>query len=366
MKFTTTHERLHNALSRAVRVTTKNTALPLLSCVLIEAHGDVVSIRASNLDVGVEIKIPARVSAAGVSALPGNILGNFIALGSGDRAVDFTLENGEVAIAGGGRDARIRRMAHEEFPVVPKVSDGERFSLPVADLVRCLRAVSYSAALTTLKPELSSVSVTCDGGFLTCAATDAFRLAEKRVRLRRDASCGTFLVPAKSVGDIVRVLDALPGDADALVNKNQCSISCGDVYLTSRLTDGVFPDYEQFMPKERQTEALVLRQDFLNALKATSIFSDQFQQVSMRISPAEGVFEMETRNESVGSHTELLNATLEGSDVAIRLNGRYLMDPLQAISSDSLILRFNGGDKPIVMSGVGDQTFRYLVMPMNR
>ncbi len=366
MKFITTQNKLNDALSRAARVATRSTTLPILSCVLLEAEKDVVIVRSSNLDLGVEIRFPARVEKSGTAAVSGSVLSNFVSLCRDDRGISFSLEDGELVVSGGGRTARIRRFPHEEFPVMPQVRDGSSITLGVADLLRALRAVAYSASLTTLKPELASIFLKCGGGSLVCAATDAFRLAEKRLRLKKEISFDTFLLPAKSAGDILRIFDGLDGGAVLTVDKNQCSILCGDVYLTSRLIDGVFPDYEQFMPTGRQTEVVVLHQDFLNALKVTSIFSDQFHQVSMRISPTEGVFEIETKNADVGAHTELLQATLEGDEVVMRFNSRYLMDPLQAINSDNLILRFNGAEKPVVLSGVGDQSFRYLVMPMNR
>ena len=366
MKFITTQNKLNDALSRAARVVTRSSTLPVLSCVLLEAEKDVVVVRSSNLDLGVEIRFPARVEHSGTAAVSGSVLSNFVSLCRDDRGISFSLEDGELIVSGGGRTARIRRVPHEEFPVMPQIHGGSRITLPVGDLLRVLRAVAYSASLTNLKPELASIFLKCAGGSLVCAATDAFRLAEKRLQLKKEVSFERFLLPVKSVTDIVRIFDGVEGDATLTVDKNQCSISCGDIYLTSRLVDGVFPDYEQFMPSGRQTEVVVLRQDFLNALKATSIFSDQFHQVSMRIGPTEGVFEVETKNADIGVHTELLQAALEGDDVSMRLNGRYLMDPLQAINSDSLILRFNGAEKPVVLSGVGDQSFRYLVMPMNR
>ena len=366
MKFITTQNKLNDALSRAARVVTRNSTLPLLSCILLEAEKDVVVVRSSNLDLGVEIRFPARVEKPGTVAVSGSVLSNFVSLCRDDRGISFSLEEGELVVSGGGRTARIKRVPHEEFPVLPQIRDGARITLEIGDLLRALRAVFYSASLTALKPELASVFLKCGGGSLVCAATDAFRLAEKRLQLKKEISFDPFLLPVKSVADVVRIFDGIEGDTELAVDKNQCSIACGDIYLTSRLIDGVFPDYEQFMPTGRQTEVVVLRHDFLNALKATSIFSDQFHQVSLRIGPAERVFEVETKNADIGAHTELLQAALEGDDVSMRFNGRYLMDPLQTINSDSIILRFNGAEKPVVLSGVGDQSFRYLVMPMNR
>ena len=138
------------------------------------------------------------------------------------------------------------------------------------------------------------------------------------------------------------------------------------IYLTSRVIDGSFPDYKQIVPKEFKTEVVVLKQDLLNALKLSNIFSDKFNQVNLLINPAKKIFELSSSNNDIGENKTYLDATLSGEEVQLGFNYKYFFDCFQSINSDSVSIRTNGAQKPIIVSGVSDNSFIYLIMPMNR
>ena len=158
----------------------------------------------------------------------------------------------------------------------------------------------------------------------------------------------------------------IQGEIKILFNKNQISFSSNNVYLTSRVIDGIFPDYAQIIPKEFKTECVVLKQDLLNALKLSNIFSDKFNQVNLKIKPKEKVFELSSQNNEIGENKTYLDAAVSGEEVEVSFNYKYFIDCLQSINSDSVSIKFNQSVKPMVISGVSDNSFLYLIMPMNR
>jgi DNA polymerase-3 subunit beta len=143
-------------------------------------------------------------------------------------------------------------------------------------------------------------------------------------------------------------------------------MSSDGVYLTSRVIDGVFPDYRQILPKEFKTEAVVLKQDLLSSLKLSNIFSDKFNQVNFSIKPKAKMFEISSINSDVGENKTNLDATMTGEDVELGFNFKYFLDCFQSINSDSISIKLNQSSKPMVISGVSDKSFTYLIMPMNR
>jgi DNA polymerase-3 subunit beta len=149
-------------------------------------------------------------------------------------------------------------------------------------------------------------------------------------------------------------------------NKNQISFSSDNIYLTSRIIDGIFPDYRQIIPKDSTTDVVVLKQDLLNALKLTNIFSDKFNQVSLRISPKEKVFELSSSSNDIGENKTNLDAVLNGETVELGFNYKYFLDCFQSITTDSVSIKLSGASKPIVISPISDLSFTYLIMPMNR
>jgi len=145
------------------------------------------------------------------------------------------------------------------------------------------------------------------------------------------------------------------------------SFEANDTRITSRIIDGVFPDYRQIIPKGCTTEAVILKQDLINTLKISSVFSDSFNQVHFVLDPKKKLFSTETKNNDVGENRSELDAALSGEPIEVNFNCKYISDSFQSIDADSLSLQFNGKNKPLVIRSVsGDQSFLYLVMPMNR
>jgi DNA polymerase-3 subunit beta len=140
----------------------------------------------------------------------------------------------------------------------------------------------------------------------------------------------------------------------------------GNTYFVSRVLDGVFPDYQQIIPKTSTTEVIALKQDVIDALKLTHIFADKFNQVRFGVSVQDKKFEIYTKNTNLGENSSEVEATLEGQDIDIGFNQKYINDVLSNISADSIHFLFSGPQKPLIVKAAGRNDFLYLVMPMNR
>jgi DNA polymerase-3 subunit beta len=176
-----------------------------------------------------------------------------------------------------------------------------------------------------------------------------------------------ILIPFKNSAEITRVLETMGPTVTMRSSKNLVSFETGDVRITSRVIDGVFPDYKQIVPKGYTTEAIVLKQDLINALKVSTVFSDAFNQIHLAADPKKKLFSAETKNADVGENRSEIDAALSGEPIEVNFNCKYISDSLQSIEADSISLQWNGRNKPMVIRPVsGDQTFMYLVMPMNR
>ena len=202
------------------------------------------------------------------------------------------------------------------------------------------------------------------GRSLVFVATDSSRLAEKRIPLKKEPEPFSVLIPGKNIIEIARALEGIDEVVKICTTKNQISFHTEHMHITSRLVDGVFPDYQQIIPKKFTTETTVLRQDLIDRLKLTTVFSGKLQQVRLKEYPHEKLFEIESRNDDIGETTHQIDAVMTGDDVEFLLNQRFLMDVLSYLPTDSVSLHAAGAGRPLVIKGVGDQTFTYLVMPM--
>ena len=365
MKFECKTAELFSTVSTTARFSERRASLPVLGSILITAEGDRLLVRATNLECGVEITIPAKIQSEGIVAIPALVFAGFLGNARGNSIT--ALLSGELfKIQSLSASASIKTIPHEDFPLLPRVSAEKSFSIKCSDLSRVIRAVSYCASLSAVKPELQSIMFYADAGKFFAVATDSFRLAEKSVPLNSGGSVPQLLVPVRSASEIMRILESQVGNVEIYYNENQLSFQTDRIYYTGRLLDGTFPNYKQIIPKSFSTESLVLLDDFGIALKSLTVFSDKFAQVSLSIDPSKKTISLTSRNPDVGEQTSTIKTTAKGDAVTISFNSRYLSDGLQSILGESVRLNSNGPGKPMLIKDASDDSFLYIAMPMNR
>jgi DNA polymerase-3 subunit beta len=364
MHVTISKEQLLDRLELVGKVSTKHVSLPVLQCVLLEAQGNTLTLRSTNLEIGIESAVQVHVEEDGVIAVPASTLTQTIQYMS-QKDVTLRAEDGVLVVEGSGSETNIKAIPHEEFPTIPKIEGGGQvinkklFSLGI-------KTASFAASQSSIKPELGSVYILQKKEHsLTFVCTDSFRLMEKTVPQKGVVLDESILIPQKNALELARVCDIREGEPEFKVNENQCALSFSDgVYITSRLTSGSFPDYEQIIPKEYSTHSTLLKNDLAHAFKKTNIFLNKFMQVTLHVT--EKSVTVSANSGEIGTTTESVSAQTEGEDLTLSFNQRYISEPLSHIGDDSIVMHFAGLGRPLVIQGVNDSTLRYLVMPMNK
>jgi DNA polymerase-3 subunit beta len=365
MIFETTVDKLISGIENANRVTARNSTLTALNTILMLVSGKVLKIRATNLSLGVEFEVPVKAEQDGVIAVDGKIIADF--LSALPRNAKITAKHNEttLTLSSGSSRTIIKTHPYEDFPTLPSVV-GTEVTLPKNEFIRGVKSTAFAAAQSDIKPEISSVYLYADKNTLFFVATDSFRLAEKKETLRAPAEFPAVIIPYKNMVEIARVIESVEGVVTFTIGENQVSFQAESVYLTSRVVSGAFPDYKQIIPKAFGTEVVILKQDLLSTLKAANIFSDKFNQITFVISPENKKMECLAQNSDVGEYTSELTATLTGDEVSVSINQRYFIEALALIPQDSITMGLNGSNRAIVVRGVSDASFTYLLMPMNR
>jgi len=343
----------------------KRASLPALSAILIIAGDEGIKMRATNLETGIDHKIEGTCTTKGAVAVPAVILQQMA--GSLTHEGKITLEHtGDIVnlVSGTGKSS-IKTVPYEDFPSIPFPENPKnRVVLSGVLLKNLFTSITSCASTSTVRPELASIYLSLEGGVLIAVATDSFRLAEKKVPLPNKGIQGKFLIPAKNALDIAQ---ALPDDDLILsFDEHQCAFVSTGGMVVSRLTNAVYPDYRQIIPKESVVEAIVLRKDFEAALKRTTIFSDSFQKIRISFDPKKNLFSFFARNSEIGESREALPARISGSALELSFNHRYLSTLLALTGTESISLIAAGIGRPLLMKGVGDTSLLYLVSPMNQ
>ena len=366
MKIECSVEKFKKAIMAVSRISSRNSTLTALGSVLLIASTNQLKVRATNLSLGIEMEVPAKVIKEGIIAIKSEtIVGTVTSLNGSDKAL-LEIINNNLNIKSGKNEIILKAINHEDFPVLPSVT-GEEFFVNSEKIVNGIKSVYYSASFSEIKPEISSVYIYSEEDNLVFVSTDSFRLAEKKIKIKEAKSFKPVIIPLKNTAEILRALDELEeGELKINTNKNQISISSSSLYLTSRIVDGTFPDYRQIVEKNHTTDITCLKQDLVNALKIATVFSDRFNQVDISIKPKEKKVVLTSKNTEIGENQTILDAVISGEGLEISLNQKYLLECLQSISADSVTIYVNTPNKPILVRGVNDPSFLYLIMPLSR
>ncbi len=365
MKITTTREKIFNAVLLAERITGKKESLPVLSCVLFDVGNEFV-VRATNLEAGIEVTVPCEIEEKGSVAVSASVLSQTLRSISGEK-ITFKTEEGNLIIESRGTKTLIKAIPHEEFPTLGEREEKRGITVPRVELMRGIQSVSYAASPSMIRPELGSVYALIGSGAVICVATDSFRLAEKTIAGVKGKNETELLIPLKHALELSHVLERVDDENITIAaDDSQMSVSAGDVRYISRIVDGTFPNYKEIIPKTFTTEVTVLKNDFADMLRKARVFSGNDQHVGLHVYPKRKIFTATARSADVGEMSDSIDAALSGEDLDINFHIGYLADCLPIVESDSIILGFAGAGKPLVVRGVSDASFTYLVMPLNR
>jgi DNA polymerase-3 subunit beta len=365
MKLECQIQKIKSAILKVEKITGKNLTLPVLDSILFIASKNSLKLRATNLSLGVEVEIPSKITKEGSVLIKGDVLSNIFTNLYQNELVSLENINNNLLIKTKENTIFLKTQPFEDFPTIPNIT-GQSFKINTKKFIDGIKSVYYSSSFSDIKPEISSIFIYPENDNLIFVATDSFRLAEKKIKTKELHEFNGILIPFKNISEIMKIFNDLDEELNITLSKNIIALSAKDIYLTSRIIDGNFPDYKQIMPKTSTTEVVVLKQDLLNSLKISNIFSDSTNQITFKIKTKEKSFEINSQNSDIGENKTKIEAAISGEDVEIGFNYKYFLDCFQSLAQDSVSLQFNQTNKPLTIKGVGDNSFTYLIMPMNK
>lgn len=369
MKFSCTQENLNRGLALVSHIASRNVHLPILHNVYIDAKEGGVELVATNLDIGVRVRVRGKIEEPGAFTVPAHVIASYVSLLSADR-VDVEQEGGDLIVHAGNQHTKIRGESASEFPIIPEVSRTEPVAVPAAELRAALSQVLIASSRDSARPELTGVYVHWSGRSMTLVATDSYRLAERTIALASAVKERSFIVPGDSLQELNRVLP-LESEGDVVVycTDNQVLFATEDVELTTRLIEGVFPDYKQIIPQQHRTKVVVDRMLLVKAVKTAGLFSKTgIHDVNIHFSPEKQVMTLTSVNNQVGENVSKVEAEITGDSNSTIFNHRYLLDGISNITTPTISLQLIDNVTPGVFRPHGDaeQSYLYIIMPIKQ
>ena len=376
MKITCKQQDLSRGLTAVSHAVSSRSTLPILSNILLATDQGRLKLAATNLEIGINCWVDAQIHEEGTTTVPAKLLTDLVS-GLPQAPVDISVaeDTNLLTIKSSGSIANIKGMDASEFPLIPSAEGGEPPVLLDAVLLKEMIAeVAFAAADDDSRPVFTGVQVQVNEEKITFAAADAFRLAVRVAPLPGDDHPrGDILVPARTLTELARILPA-EGPVEMIVtpNRSQVLFHTPQLDLVSRLIDGTFPNFRQIIPKEHATRAVVETKLFAEAVKRAALFARDSSNITrVKISPGEndglepGALTVEATAEDLGDNTSTVNAAVDGPELQIIFNVKYLADVLAVIGTPEVALEANGATKPGVIKPVGASDYTYVIMPMH-
>ncbi|MEK7074533.1 MAG: DNA polymerase III subunit beta, partial [Patescibacteria group bacterium] len=362
MKFTCVTQYLKKALATAERFTGKNITLPILANVLLEVRQDNLFITTTNLESAAQITFKGTNAQEGKVCVPAKVLSSFVQ-SIEDEKIQLEEKQGSLIIKTDTRDTRINGVSADEFPLIPKIKKSHSITLSARVLCEGIERVLPAVSLSEFKPELGGIFVNISATSIKLAGTDTFRLAEKTILFepKKQIEPFSFIMPYKISQEVVRVLGN-EEEVHIAIGENQIILETDGYMIISRLTEGNFPEYSGIIPKNFETSCFVAKDEFLNSVRASSIFASKLQEVTIGVKNRN--LEIKSLNQDVGEYKNNITCSPSGKDIMIGFNFRYLLDGLHSVNEDEIFFGLNGEQSPSLIKNKSDNSFLYVVMPI--
>lgn len=370
MKFSCTQENLKRGLDVVARIASKHTNLPILQNILLKADNGIITLAATNLEIGITMQIRGKIDQTGSFTIPASLFQNYVALLPNGR-IDCVVEGTELHVTTAEHHSRIKGEAATDFPILPQVEKQPVLSVVRGDLAVALQQVIVAAAVDESRPEIAGVFFHAHEQDLILAATDSYRLAEARVALVQPATTVIkTILPQRSAQELLRLLQSsAPVETiDCCVTEGQLACWCGEVVFVSRIIQGRFPDYEQIIPQRGQTTARLPLAACMKAIKSTALFSKTgVNDIEFSVQPDQQTIALRAMNVQLGENTTTIPAEVEGQPLTIVFNHRFLLDGLQYMVGDQVECVASDRNSPGLLRSLDrTQRYVYIIMPIKQ
>jgi DNA polymerase-3 subunit beta len=374
MKVSCLQENLAKGLSIVGRAASPRSTLPVLGNVLLATDAGRLKLSATNLEVGINCWIGAKVEDEGAITVPANTFSDLVSALPPERVdMELVVRTQTLNLRAGRSEANIKGIDAQEFPIVP-VPEGEG-GIPIEpDVLRqAIRQVAIAAATDETRPILTGVLARFEGDQLTLAAADGFRLSVRTIALPQAVSDPfSIIIPARALTELNRISGEQEDPVIITVTptRNQVLFQLTNIVLVSQLIDGNFPDYRQIIPHDRTTHTVVDTAVLLKACKTALIFARDAAHITrLHVKPGTeltpGHVVVSATSAETGDDVSEMDATIEGDEIEIAFNVRYLIEVLSALDVPQVALDTTTSSSPGVLRPVGDANFTHVIMPMH-
>ena len=366
MKFSCAKKAFAEALQITSKASSSKQQMPILSGIYLKAKENTLELQATDYELGFIINIPAEVEETGQIVLSGRYLQEVVRKLPGESvSFSFHREENIAHLQSEQANFTLLSMNASEFPIIPAVEGVLSFTIEDGNLRELIKKTVFSCAMDETRPVFTGCLMEVDENTITMAATNTHRLSTKKITLEEPIGSIKIIIPAKSLNELLHIMNPEhPSDVQVTCSHNKISFVFDNIYMTSRLIEGSFPDYKHVIPTEFSTEAQIPVMAFSEAVDRVALISRSNEYNIMRLSFNQNQVHISSNNPDIGNADETVPISMEGPEVNIAFNVKYITDVLKSINGEKCLFSLNQSLNPMRIMEEGDDTFLYVVTPV--
>jgi DNA polymerase-3 subunit beta len=365
MEVVVTQENLSFALNNTSRIASSRTGLPILTNILLKTDGSRLLVAATNLEVASSHRIGAKIIKPGSITIPAKLLSDFIQ-NLPKEQITLVVTGSKLQITSNNSSSTINGIADDEFPELPTIDEKKAvsYTLLADDFKDSVSQVAVAASSDSTRPILTGVYWHSFEGNLYLAATDGYRLTERKIV--KTSSDVTAVIPTSTLQEVLRTLRDDMNEIEVLFDETQVTFRIQEVEITSRLIDGNFPDYRQLIPAKSDTSFTIKKAEFVRVIKIAGLFArESGGGITLSLDTEKNQLIVHSIASEIGENSSEVDVSTKGVAGSVSLNSRYLLDALGTISADEVTFGFSGKLAPCVLvEAVKTPTYKHIIMPL--
>lgn len=353
---------LSNAVLKVVKAVSTKGQNPVLECIKLVCKGDNLTLIATDTEIAIEKTINADTYMEGETLVTGKLFAEFIKKLEEEDTLELYLEGDRLKITYSSSEGYIQAFNPEDFPIISKDIKANSFTMQQKDFKSMVTKTAFSCLQDDSRPILKGCLIESEDDMLTCVALDGIRLALCKTPVKSISGKIKAIVPSRALNEIIRLLDRDDEYVTIVIQDRNLLVEVENTILTARLLEGEYIDYKQILPTSFLTEFKASKPVFENAVERAGVVAKGTKNL-IKFDVKENYVNI-TANSEIGNVNENVLINLEGKDVVIAFNSKYILDCMRVIDDDFIKVSLNTPIAPCIIRPNSDQSSLYLILPI--
>ena len=361
MKIKVNQKDLSKHINIAQKGISSRTTLQILDGILLEAYKGRLRLIGTDLEISIETYVNCEIEEEGAIVVNSKIFGDIVKK-LPDAPIYIHVDNNNINIKCENSEFNIIGNSSKEYPDLPLILDHTSFELPNDLFKSAIRQTVFATTQDETRPSLTGVLIEIENKLISFVALDGYRLSLRKLPIESDVQL-KIIIPGRALNELNKILEDNEEIMKIAAAPGHVVFNTGDTIVYSRLLEGQFFNYREIIRKDHKTSVTVNKREFQNSLERASLLAKEEKANLVKLNIVNEQILIKSNSE-IGNVNEVINADVNGENINIAFNSRYILEGIKIIDSEEIQLNFMGSLNPCIIKPIQDENYIYLVLPV--